>query len=295
MMSKVKKAVIPAAGLGTRFLPVTKAIPKEMLPIVDKPTLQYIVEELTASGIREILIITGHNKKSIEDHFDTNVELEENLKNTGKCDYLKIVEETSYMADIHYVRQKQAKGLGHAILCARHFVGNEPFAVLLGDDVVYTDAKQKPCIKQLLDAYDTCGKSIIGVQRVPKSEVCKYGIAGIGKGEGRLYEVKQLVEKPPIDKAPSDMAVLGRYVINPEIFDLLEKQQTGAGGEIQLTDALAKLIDGNALAAYEFEGKRYDIGDKNGYLEATVEYALRDNSLNTKFKEYLKKIIKTFE
>lgn len=291
-MSKVKKAIIPAAGLGTRFLPVTKAIPKEMLPIVDKPTLQYIVEELVGSDITEILIITGHNKKSIEDHFDTAYELEELLKRTKKFDYLKVVDDISYMANIHYTRQREAKGLGHAILCGKYFIGDEPFAVLLGDDVVYTSGSQKPCIKQLVDVFDQTGKTVLGVQKVAHNEVSKYGVIDPASCNGRVYTVQGLVEKPNPKDSPSDVAVLGRYVITPDIFSYLEHQEPGKGGEIQLTDSLAKLIP-SGVYAYEFEGRRYDIGDKNGYLQATVEYALRDENLSEEFGAYLKRIAST--
>lgn len=287
----INKAVIPAAGLGTRFLPYTKAVAKEMLPIVDKPALQIIVEEIVASGIKEILIITGRNKQNIENHFDKVIELEHLLKQTGKLDYLKIVNDITEMADIHYVRQKEAKGLGHAVLCAQYFAGNEPFAVLLGDDVVYT-GDGKPCLKQLIDCYEQTGKSVLGVQRVDKNSVSKYGIVTPKKSEGRLHEVLSLVEKPDIDKAPSNIAVLGRYIINPEIFTYLKTQTPGAGGEIQLTDALLRLSEQQGMYAYEFEGRRYDIGDKQGYLEATVEYALRDKNLAENFKNYLKTIVK---
>jgi UTP--glucose-1-phosphate uridylyltransferase len=290
-MGIVKKAVIPAAGLGTRFLPYTKAVAKEMLPIVDKPALQFIVEEVVASGIREVLIITGRNKQNIENHFDRVYELENLLKRTNKLDSLKLINDITDMADIHYIRQKEAKGLGHAILCARIFVSDQPFAVLLGDDVVYT-GENKPCLKQLMDCFEEKQKSILGVQRVPKTEVNKYGIVTAGKSEGCCHEVASLVEKPPIDKAPSNIAVLGRYIITPKIFDYLEKQQPGVGGEIQLTDALKELAADEGMYAYEFEGKRYDIGDKEGYLEATVEYALRDSKLAPKFSKYLKNLAK---
>lgn len=291
-MKKVRKAVIPAAGLGTRFLPFTKASPKEMLPIVDKPTLQYIVEEIVASGIEEILIVTGRNKKSIEDHFDRAVELEEALKKSGKSADLKIVDDLTNLAHIHYIRQKQALGLGHAIYQAKAFVGDEPFAVLLGDDVVYN--AEVPATKQLLDAYYKTGKTVLGVQKVRKEDVCKYGIVNGTKGADGIYKVTGMVEKPKVEEAVSDIAALGRYIINPEIFDLLEKQQAGVGGEIQLTDSLAKLIDKDALCAYEFTGKRYDMGNKEGFLEATCEFALRDENLQGEFKEYLKKLVKTF-
>lgn len=294
-MSCVKKAVIPAAGLGTRFLPYTKAVAKEMLPIVDKPALQIIVEEIVQSGITEILIVTGRNKQNIENHFDKVFELEYLLKQTGKLESLKIVNDITDMADIHYVRQKEAKGLGHAVLCAKSFAENQPFAVLLGDDVVYTGDKT-PCLKQLIEQFDKTGKSILGVQRVEKQNVSKYGIVEPEQdAEGRLHSVKSLVEKPDTNSAPSNIAVLGRYVITPEIFDYLSTQQPGAGGEIQLTDSLNRLAQDKGMYAYEFEGRRYDIGDKQGYLEATVEYALRDEKLKAGFEGFLKDIVKGFD
>lgn len=287
-MKKVTKAVIPAAGLGTRFLPYTKAVPKEMLPIVDTPTLQIIVEEIVSSGIREILIITGRNKQNIENHFDKVFELESLLRSTGKLDYLNMVESITDLADMHYVRQKQAKGLGHAVLCAKSFVGDNPFAVLLGDDIVYTGSG-KPCLAQLIDCYQKTGKSVLGVQRVAKENVNKYGIVSPGEPVyPGVYPVQSMVEKPDIDKAPSDMAVLGRYVIEPQIFGYLQNQTPGAGGEIQLTDALGRMAADRGMYACVFEGRRYDVGDKLGYLEATVEYALRDEALKDNFKKYLK-------
>ena len=289
MENKIRKAIIPAAGLGTRFLPATKAQPKEMLPIVDKPTLQYIIEECVASGIEEILIITGRNKKSIEDHFDRSVELEIELEKSGKQEMLKMVREISDMVNIHFIRQKEPKGLGHAILCAKAFVGDEPFAVLLGDDVVYND--QKPCLKQLVDCYSEYKTSVLGVQTVSPQDVNKYGIVGGLHIEDRVYKVKDLVEKPSIDEAPSNVAILGRYIITPKIFEILENTAPGKGGEIQLTDALLKLIEHEAMYAYDFEGRRYDVGDKLGFLQATVEYALRKEDLKDSFMEYLKTII----
>ena len=289
-MSKVKKAVIPAAGLGTRFLPATKAQPKEMLPIVDIPTIQYIVEEAINSGIEDILIITGRNKKSIEDHFDKSYELETELEKGGKTEFLKLCQDISGLANIHYVRQKEAKGLGHAIYCAKSFVGDEPFAVLLGDDIVYS--KDKPCLKQMIDVYDKYGASVLGVQTVPHDQVSKYGIVdGENIGE-RLFTVKGLVEKPKAEDAPTDVAILGRYIIDPEIFDYLEKTTPGAGGEIQLTDALKMLAADKSMYAYDFIGTRYDVGDKLGFLKATVEYALRRDDLKDNFMEYLKTIVK---
>lgn len=281
---KIKKAIIPAAGLGTRFLPATKAQPKEMLPIVDKPTIQYIVEEAIQSGIEDILIITGRNKRAIEDHFDKSVELELELKKKNKDNLLSLVEDITNMVDIHYIRQKEPKGLGHAIYCARAFVGNEPFAVLLGDDIV--DAKV-PVLKQMIEQYERYNCSIIGVQEVPKDDVDKYGIVDSSPIENRLYKVNNLVEKPKKEKAPSNMAILGRYIITPRIFEILENTRPGAGGEIQLTDALKNLLNYEAVYAYNFEGKRYDVGDKLGYLMATVEYALKRDELKGPFAEYL--------
>ena len=285
MQKKIKKAVIPAAGLGTRFLPATKAQPKEMLPIVDKPTIQYIIEEAVASGIEEILIITGRSKECIEDHFDKSVELELELEKSGKEQMLKMVREISDMVDIHFIRQKEPRGLGHAISCAKTFVGNEPFAVLLGDDIVYNEGR--PCLKQLIDCYDEYKTSVLGVQTVEAKDVNKYGIVNGIHIEDRVYKVKGLVEKPPVEEAPSNVAILGRYIITPQIFKILEETKPGKGGEIQLTDALLKLIDEEAMYAYDFEGTRYDVGDKLGFLKATVEYALRREDLRDGFIEYL--------
>ncbi|MBC2580253.1 UTP--glucose-1-phosphate uridylyltransferase GalU [Clostridium sp. DJ247] len=281
---RVKKAIIPAAGLGTRFLPATKAQPKEMLPIVDKPTIQYIIEEAVVSGIEQILIITGRNKRAIEDHFDKSVELENELELHGKNDLLNIVKDISNMVDIYYIRQKEPKGLGHAISCAKTFVGKEPFAVMLGDDVV--DSKV-PCLKQLIDCYNEYKTSIIGVQEVPDNQVYKYGIVKGMYIEDRVYKVKDLVEKPKIEEAPSNIAILGRYIITPAIFEILDNTIPGKGGEIQLTDALRTLISIEAMYAYTFEGRRYDVGDKLGFLEATVEYALKREELRKPFMEYL--------
>jgi UTP--glucose-1-phosphate uridylyltransferase len=285
---KVRKAIIPAAGLGTRFLPATKAQPKEMLPIVDKPTLQYIIEEAVQSGIEEILIITGRNKKSIEDHFDKSIELELELETKGKHDLLEEVRKISDMVNIHYIRQKEPKGLGHAIYCAKSFIGNEPFAVLLGDDIVHAN---KPCLKQMIEAYDVYNTSILGVQEVAREDVCKYGIVDGKQIEGRMYKVKGLVEKPAVEDAPSNIAILGRYIINPAIFEILEHTKPGKGGEIQLTDALKVLAQRETMYAYNFEGRRYDVGDKQGYLEATVEFALRREDLREEFLKYLENII----
>ena len=287
---KIRKAVIPAAGLGTRFLPATKAQPKEMLPIVDKPTLQYIIEECIESGIEEILIITGRNKKSIEDHFDKNIELEMELEKSGKQEMLEMVRNISDMANIHFIRQKEPKGLGHAIYCSKTFVGNEPFAVLLGDDIVYNE--EKPCLKQILECYNEYKTSILGVQKVPRENINKYGIVEAKHIENRVYKVKGLIEKPNMNQTNSNIAILGRYIITPRIFEILENLEPGKGGEIQLTDALLKLSKEEAIYAYNFEGKRYDVGDKFGFLQATVEYALRKDELKDDFIKYLKEIIK---
>ena len=285
MSKSVKKAIIPAAGLGTRFLPATKAQAKEMLPIVDKPTLQYIIEEAIESGIEEILIVTGRNKKSIEDHFDRSVELELELEQKGKTAMLEMVQDISNMVNIHYIRQKEPKGLGHAIHCAKSFIGNEPFAVLLGDDIV--DAST-PCLKQMIDAYDEYKTTVLGVQEVAKENVDKYGILDVKHIEDRVYKVKDMVEKPAVEEAPSNIAILGRYIITPEIFNILENQAPGKGGEIQLTDALQTLATKEAIYAYNFEGRRYDVGDKLGFLEATVDFALKRPELRDEFIEFLK-------
>lgn len=288
MIKPVRKAVIPAAGLGTRFLPATKATPKEMLPIVDKPTIQYIVEEALAAGIEDILVITGRSKRAIEDHFDRSIELEMNLKEHGKEKVLEVVRKISDIR-IHYIRQKEPRGLGHAILCAQQFIGDEPFAVLLGDDVV--DAKV-PALKQLIDVYEKTGSSVLGVQEVPLEKVSSYGIvASHATDEPRTFTVSDMVEKPAVEDAPSRLAVLGRYVINPEIFAILEKTEPGRGGEIQLTDALKVLAEQQTMYAYNFEGRRYDVGDKQGFLEATVEMALKRPDLRDKFLTYLQGIV----
>ena len=284
---KIRTAVIPAAGLGTRFLPATKAQPKEMLPIVDKPCIQYIIEEAIDSGIEDILIITGRNKRAIEDHFDRAVELELTLKAQGKYDLLGLVQELSRVT-IHYVRQKEPKGLGHAVLCARHFVGDEPFAVLLGDDIMDAEV---PVLKQLMDVYADCEGSVLGVQEVPKDRVSSYGVVKPVAVKERLWRADDLVEKPSVEEAPSRLAVLGRYIISPEIFGILEKTEPGRGGEIQLTDALKKLSEREPVYAYEFEGRRYDVGDKQGYLEATVDFALKRPDLREPFLRYLLKTV----
>lgn len=289
-MEKIRKAVIPAAGYGTRFLPATKATPKEMLPIVDKPTIQYIVEEALASGIEEILIISGHAKRAIEDHFDSAPALEAALEKSGKKDLLAIVRETADIR-VHYIRQRYMRGLGDAILCAKPFMGNEPFAVLLGDDVVYSP--ENPALGQLMKVYEEKGGSVLGCQNVPNDQVSAYGIvAGETDGNPRLLRVTDMVEKPSQEEAPSRMAVLGRYIIKPEIFEILEKTPPGKGGEIQLTDALKVLAKQDKVFAYDFEGKRYDLGDKLGFLQATVEFALRRDDLAGAFGTYLKELVK---
>ena len=284
---KIRTAVIPAAGLGTRFLPATKAQPKEMLPIVDKPCIQYIIEEAIDSGIEDILIITGRNKRAIEDHFDRAVELELTLQAQGKYDLLGLVQELSRVT-IHYVRQKEPKGLGHAVLCAKHFVGDEPFAVLLGDDIMDAEV---PVLKQLMDVYEDCEGSVLGVQEVPKDRVSSYGVVKPVAVKERLWRADDLVEKPSVEEAPSRLAVLGRYIISQEIFGILEKTEPGRGGEIQLTDALKKLSEREPVYAYEFEGRRYDVGDKQGYLEATVDFALKRPDLRDPFLRYLLKTV----
>ena len=282
-MKSIRKAVIPAAGFGTRFLPATKAQPKEMLPIVDTPAIQYIVKEALDSGIEEILIITGRSKRAIEDHFDSSVELEELLQKQGKNKQLAMVKD---LADIkiHFIRQKSPGGLGDAVLCAKAFIGDEPFAVLLGDDIVYNP--EKPCLQQLMDCYEQHPGIILGAQFVPNEKVSSYGIVSGEPLADNLYRVHGLVEKPSVDKAPSNLAVLGRYILTPDIFDILENTKPGVGNEVQLTDALAaSKTDKYALA---YEGIRYDTGDKLGYLKATVEYALRNEDLGPAFREYLK-------
>lgn len=284
----VKKAIIPAAGLGTRFLPATKAMPKEMLPIVDKPTIQYIVEEAIASGIEDIIIVTGKGKRSIEDHFDHAFELEDNLFKKEKYELLDQVKESSKV-DIHYIRQKEPKGLGHAIWCARKFIGNEPFAVLLGDDIVRSET---PCLKQLINQFEKTQSSVIGVKEVPKSETFRYGIIDPEEGNGPSFQVKKLVEKPSVEKAPSNLAIMGRYILTPRIMDLLENQDIGAGGEIQLTDAIEKLNSMEQVYGYEFEGKRYDVGDKLGFIQTTIEMALEREDMRDELLEVLKNIMR---
>lgn len=289
----VRKAVIPAAGLGTRFLPATKAIPKEMLPIVDIPTIQYIIEEAVDSGIEEILIITNSNKHCMENHFDRSYELEERLKESGKYEEEKLIRDISDMVNIYYVRQKEPKGLGHAILCAKSFIGNEPFAVLLGDDVVMNPGGE-PALKQLIHAYNEKEASIVGVQTVPDEDVSKYGIVepyyGHARTESRRVKLSSMTEKPTLEQAPSKMAVLGRYILTPEIFELLESQEAGKGGEIQLTDAIVRLMDLQAVYAYDFEGIRYDVGDKFGFIKATIDFSLKREELAGPVAAYIKEL-----
>lgn len=291
-MKKVRKAIIPAAGLGTRFLPATKAMPKEILPIVDKPTIQYIVEEAVASGIEDIIIVTGKGKRAIEDHFDFAPELERNLIEKEKHDLLEQVQYSSNLADIHYIRQKEPKGLGHAVWCARNFIGDEPFAVLLGDDIVQSNT---PCLRQLIDQYEETYSSIIGVQQVSDSETHRYGIIDPTDKEGRRYQVNNFVEKPKPGTAPSNLAIMGRYILTPEIFMILEEQERGAGGEIQLTDAIQKLNQIQRVFAYDFEGTRYDVGEKFGFVKTTIEFALQHEDLHDDMIDYLKNLVANFE
>ncbi|MEY2196905.1 UTP--glucose-1-phosphate uridylyltransferase GalU [Neobacillus sp. BF23-41] len=288
-MKRVRKAIIPAAGLGTRFLPATKAMPKEMLPIIDKPTIQYIVEEAVASGIEDIIIVTGKGKRAIEDHFDFAHELEQNLLEKGKLDLLEKVRYATNLADIHYIRQKEPKGLGHAVWCARNFIGDEPFAVLLGDDIVQSET---PCLKQLINIYEETHSSVIGVQSVPDDETHRYGIVEPLDQVGRRYQINNLVEKPKAGTAPSNLAILGRYILTPEIFMFLEQQETGAGGEIQLTDAIQKLNQIQRVFAYDFEGKRYDVGEKSGFVKTTIEFALQEPTLRKEILAFMEEIIK---
>lgn len=283
----IKKAVIPAAGLGTRFLPATKAQPKEMLPIVDKPTIQYIIEEAVESGIEDIIIVTGRSKRAIEDHFDKSVELEMLLERTGKHEMLEVVENISNLVDIHYVRQKEPLGLGHAVLCAKKFIGNEPFAVLLGDDIVDSEV---PALKQMIDQYNEVQSSILGCNEVPRSEVNKYGIVNYSEKSGDLYKVESLVEKPEIEKAPSTQAIVGRYILSPAIFELLEDVAPDKKGEIQLTDAIDRLLGRESIYSYIIKGNRYDVGDKFGFLQASIDFALKRPDLKDKLEAYIKQI-----
>ncbi len=287
VLKKIKKAIIPAAGLGTRFLPATKAMPKEMLPILDKPTIQYIVEEAARAGIEDIIIVTGKHKRAIEDHFDNQKELEMILEEKGKTDLLEKVNYSTELANIFYVRQKEQKGLGHAIYSARQFIGNEPFAVLLGDDIVEST---QPAIKQLIDTYEETGKSVIGVQEVNENDTHRYGIIDpLGKS-GRQYEVNQFVEKPKQGTAPSNLAIMGRYVLTPDIFEYLANQGKGAGGEIQLTDAIERMNKESQVYAYDFEGERYDVGEKLGFVKTTIEFALKDQEMNEALTKFIKQL-----
>ncbi|MGI6120416.1 MAG: UTP--glucose-1-phosphate uridylyltransferase GalU [Desulfosporosinus sp.] len=288
-MRKIRKAVIPAAGLGTRFLPATKSQPKEMLPIVDKPTIQYIVEEAIQSGVEDIIIVTGRNKHAIEDHFDRSMELEALLKKNAKDELLDLVQNIARMADIYYVRQKEALGLGHAIYSARKFIGNEPFAVLLGDDVIYSEV---PVLRQMIEQYESFGASILGVQEVPLRDTSKYGIVDGEKCGERLYRARNMVEKPSPEDAPETrLAIMGRYILNPEIFEILSDLPPGKGGEIQLTDGIRELSRHQEIFAYDFEGRRYDVGDKLGFVEATIEYALRREDLSEDLMNYLRVLV----
>ncbi|UXR69469.1 UTP--glucose-1-phosphate uridylyltransferase GalU [Staphylococcus sp. IVB6246] len=283
----IRKAIIPAAGLGTRFLPATKAMPKEMLPILDKPTIQYIVEEAAKAGIEDIIIVTGKHKRAIEDHFDTQKELEMTLQEKGKSDLLERVQYPTDLSNIFYVRQKEQKGLGHAIYTAKQFIGDEPFAVLLGDDIVDSET---PAIQQLMEQYETTGKSVIGVQTVPDSETHRYGIIAPQAQEGRLYDVAKFVEKPAQGTAPSSLAIMGRYVLSPKIFDYLATQTEGSGGEIQLTDAIERLNKDDKVYAYDFEGTRYDVGEKVGFVKTTIEYALKNEETREQIKKYIQSL-----
>ncbi|MBS4213109.1 UTP--glucose-1-phosphate uridylyltransferase GalU [Neobacillus rhizophilus] len=291
-MKNVKKAIIPAAGLGTRFLPATKAMPKEMLPIVDKPTIQYIIEEAIESGIEDIIIVTGKGKRAIEDHFDYAYELEQTLLSKEKFDLLEKVQEPSRMADIHYIRQKEPKGLGHAVWCARNFIGDEPFAVLLGDDIVQAET---PCLKQLMNEFNRTRSSVIGVQQVPEEETNRYGIIDPIEQHGHSYQVRNFVEKPHLGTAPSNLAIIGRYIFTPEIFMFLDKQEIGAGGEIQLTDAIQNLNHIQRVFAYEFEGNRYDVGEKLGFIETTIEFALQKEELREDLLRFMASQIAKFQ
>lgn len=290
-VNKVKKAIIPAAGLGTRFLPATKAQPKEMLPIVDKPAIQYIVEEAVESGIEDIIIISGRNKRSIEDHFDKAYELEEILAKQEKWDLLEEIQAISNLANIHYIRQKEPLGLGHAIFCAKSFIGNEPFAVLLGDEIVQAHT---PCLKQLMEVHNQYSCSVIGVQKVPLEDVSKYGIIGIKEKQGLTMFVDSLVEKPSKEEAPSQYAISARYILTPEIFDILTNVKPGAGGEIQLTDALNQLNRFQSIIAYEYQGIRYDVGNKLGFVKATIDFALQREELRSDIMNYLIDVIENF-
>lgn len=287
-MKKITKAIIPAAGLGSRFLPATKAMPKEMLPILDTPTIQYIVEEAVAAGIEDIIIVTGKHKRAIEDHFDSQLELELNLKEKNKTDLLEKVEHSTHLANIFYVRQKSPRGLGHAIWTAKQFIGDEPFAVLLGDDIVDAEV---PAIKQLMDVYEQTGTSVIGAKTVTREDTERYGIIESSEQEGRMYKVDRLIEKPKLGTTDSRLAIMGRYVPTPDIFDYLDAQEIGTGGEIQLTDAIQKVNEATSVYAYDFEGNRYDVGDKLGFVTTTLEYAMRSD-LKDELLPFMEDLIK---
>jgi UTP--glucose-1-phosphate uridylyltransferase len=289
-MMQIQKAIFPAAGLGTRFLPATKAQPKEMLPLVDKPLIQYVIEEAVASGIDKVTIVTGRGKNAIEDHFDVSYELERVLQERGKQTVLDEVRRISNMISVSYVRQKEALGLGHAILVARDAVGNEPFGVMLGDDIIDSHV---PCMKQMMNLFEKLQASVIATCQVPRSEISQYGVIRGYPVEGfsnRVYRVQDVVEKPPVNEAPSNLAIIGRYILTPEIFGILEKTRSGRGGEIQLTDGIRQLLEQQPVYAYMFEGTRYDAGDKLGFLKATVEFALRREDLGEEFRNYLKSL-----
>lgn len=290
-MQQVRKAIIPAAGMGTRFLPATKAMPKEMLPIVDRPTIEYVVEEAIMSGIEDIIIVTGKGKRAIEDHFDKNIELEHHLIKKEKFELLKKIKKSA-VVDIHYIRQKEAKGLGHAIWCARKFIGNEPFAVLLGDDIV---RGQIPCLKQLIAQFEETGASVLGVQQVSDEETERYGIIDPINADGRRYEVRNFVEKPKRNVAPSNLAIMGRYVLTPKIFEFLGQHEIGAGGEIQLTDAIQKLNKMEKVYAYDFEGKRFDVGEKLGFIRTTIEFALKNEEIGADVRKMLTELLEQKE
>ena len=287
MPAKVRKAVFPAAGLGTRFLPATKASPKEMLPLVDKPLIQYVVEEAVASGIESIIIVTGRGKAAIEDHFDVSFELEKLLEERGKEDLLKEIRAISEMARVSYVRQREALGLGHAVLQARDFVNDEPFAVMLSDDIIDSE---KPALRQLLDVYEKYDAPVVGTMQVAGEAISRFGVLDVEEVEDGVYKIKDMVEKPPMSEAPSDLAIIGRYVLTPDIFDEIEKTRPGAIGEIQITDAMRSLLKKRPFYAVRFKGKRHDAGDKLGFLIATVELALKHEELAPEFKEYLKSL-----
>lgn len=289
-MKKVRKVVIPAAGLGTRFLPATKAVPKELLPIVDIPTIQYIVNEVVNSGIETVILITGKGKESIEDHFDLNLELEEKLEREGKHELAAALRQATIMVRMVSVRQGRPRGLGHAVLCAKEVIGDEPFMVVLGDDLVDSDV---PCTKQMIDVFDKYQKSVVALMEVGPEDISKFGICGGKELSSRVLELNQMIEKPSLDKAPSNLAIVGRYILTPDIFDILEFTEPGKGGEIQLTDAMAKLMLDQGFIGYKFEGQRYDAGDKFGFLQANIAFAMKRPEIRTKLLNYMKELVKT--